>query len=134
SHSAALRDLHSFPTRRSSDLRARMGVMPADQRWLVLYDADCGFCKWTLSVLLRWDRARRLLPMALQRPEAGELLADLSEDERMASWHLISPAGERRSAGAALPTLLRLLPGGRPPAAVFAAFPRVTDRGYRWVA
>ena len=43
-------------------------------RWAVLYDADCGFCKWLLSALLRWDRAARLHPIALQRPEADELL------------------------------------------------------------
>ena len=91
-------------------------------------------CKWLLSPLLRWDRAARLRPIALQRPEAGELLADLSPTERMASWHLVSPTGERRSAGAALPTLLRLLPGGRLPAAAFARFPGLTDRGYRTVA
>jgi predicted DCC family thiol-disulfide oxidoreductase YuxK len=52
----------------------------------------------------------------------------------MASWHLISPAGERQSAGAAIPPLLRLLPRGSVPAATFARFPRLTDLGYRWVA
>jgi predicted DCC family thiol-disulfide oxidoreductase YuxK len=85
----------------------------------VLYDADCGFCKWTLSLLLRWDRAARL---------------ELTPAERMASWHLISPSGERRSGGDALPPLLRALPGGRFPAAVFARFPKLTARGYRLVA
>jgi predicted DCC family thiol-disulfide oxidoreductase YuxK len=25
-------------------------------RWIVLYDADCGFCNWLLAWLLRWDR------------------------------------------------------------------------------
>jgi predicted DCC family thiol-disulfide oxidoreductase YuxK len=107
---------------------------PADDRWLVLYDGDCGFCKWMLAGLLRMDDERRLRPMALQRPEAEALLADLSPDERMASWHLISPTGERHSGGAAIPPVLRLLPRGRIPAAAFAPFPRVTDRGYRWVA
>ncbi len=102
--------------------------------WTVLYDADCGLCKWLLAGLLRRDRERRLHPLALQRPEADALLHDLSPDERMASWHLISPTGERESAGAALPPLLRLLPGGDRPAAVFARFPRVTERAYRWVA
>ncbi len=102
--------------------------------WAVLYDADCGFCKWLLSALLRWDRAARLRPIALQRPEAGELLRELGPAERMASWHLISPAGVRHSGGAALPPLLRLLPGGRLPAAACARFPGLTDRGYRWVA
>ena len=101
---------------------------------MVLYDADCGFCKWLLAGLLRWDRAERLRPLALQRPAADELLSDLGPAERMASWHLISPTGTRRSGGAALAPLLRLLPRGRVPAAAFARFPKLTERGYRWVA
>ena len=105
-----------------------------ERPWVLIYDADCGFCNWLLSGLLRWDRAARLHPIALQRPEADDLLPELAPAQRMASWHLISPTGERRSGGAALPPLLRLLPGGRLPAAVFARFPRITDRGYRWVA
>jgi predicted DCC family thiol-disulfide oxidoreductase YuxK len=100
----------------------------------VLYDAECGFCMWLLAALLRWDRASRLRPLALQRRAAAELLADLSLQTRMESWHLISPAGERRSAGAALPALLRLLPGGRHPAEALARFPALTERSYRWVA
>jgi predicted DCC family thiol-disulfide oxidoreductase YuxK len=75
-----------------------------------------------------------LRPIALQRPEADELLADLTPAERMASWHLVSPTGSRVSAGAALPPLLRLLPRGRYPAVIFARFPRATEGGYRWVA
>jgi predicted DCC family thiol-disulfide oxidoreductase YuxK len=107
---------------------------PGERRWAVLYDADCGFCKWLLAGLLRWDRAGRLRPIALQRPEADELLEELAPAQRMASWHVISPAGDRRSGGDALPPLLRLLPAGRLPAAGFARFPRLTDRAYRWVA
>lgn len=103
-------------------------------RWTVLYDGDCGLCKWLLAGLLRLDRDRRLAPMALQRPEAEVLLADLSHDERMASWHLISPSGERLSGGAALPEVLRVLDAPSLAAAGFARFPGATDRGYRWVA
>ncbi len=102
--------------------------------WLVLYDADCGFCKWLLSGLLHWDRAARLTPVALQRRDAEELLGDLAPAERMASWHLISPAGERHSGGAALAPLMRLLPAGRLPAGALALSPALTERGYRWVA
>lgn len=108
--------------------------LPSERRWAVFYDADCGFCKWLLSVLLWWDRSARLHPIALQRSEADHLLQELTPAERMASWHLISPTGERRSGGAAVPPLLRVLPAGRLPAAGFARFPRLTDRGYRWVA
>jgi len=108
--------------------------VPSERLWVVLYDADCGFCKWLLAGLLRWDRGRRVRPVALQRPEADELLADLVPAERMASWHLISPTGARGSGGSAVSPLLRLLPGGRAPAAVFERLPGLTERGYRWVA
>jgi len=106
----------------------------SERRWAVLYDAECGFCKWLLSCLLRWDRAARLQPIALQRAEADNLVRELAPAERMASWHLISPSGERRSGGEAVAPLLRLLPGGRLPAAGLARFPGLTDRAYQWVA
>jgi predicted DCC family thiol-disulfide oxidoreductase YuxK len=106
----------------------------AGGRHLVLYDRDCGFCRWSLAWFLRWDRRRALVPVALQDPLAAELLADLDEVERMASWHLITPAGERISAGSAIAPMLRLLPGGGPPAALLARLPRLAERGYRWVA
>jgi predicted DCC family thiol-disulfide oxidoreductase YuxK len=108
--------------------------LSSEGRWIVLYDGDCGICKWLLAGLLRRDRARRLRSVALQAPEATELLADLTPKERMESWHLISPDGERLSGGAAIPPLLGLLPGGRPFATCVARFPRATDHGYRWVA
>ena len=101
---------------------------------MVLYDADCGFCRWSLAKLLAWDRRRRLKPLALQEPEAARLLGDMDEERRMASWHLIREDGSRTSAGAALPPLLELLPGGRSPAAALRRFPGALERGYRWVA
>jgi predicted DCC family thiol-disulfide oxidoreductase YuxK len=104
------------------------------ERWTVFYDGECGLCKWLLAGLLLRDRERRLVPVALQRREAEELLSDLTLEERMASFHLISPSGERFSGGAAMPALLRLLPGGARPAALFARFPSATDHAYRWVA
>ena len=108
--------------------------LSSEQRFALVYDADCGVCKWLVSGLLRWDRAARLRPIALQRPEADELLAELTPAQRMDSWHLIGPTGARRSAGAAIAPLLRALPGGWAPAAVFARFPGLTERGYRWLA
>jgi predicted DCC family thiol-disulfide oxidoreductase YuxK len=71
--------------------------------------------------------------VALQRPEADRLLQDLTPAERLASWHLISPGGERSSGGAAVAELLRMLPGGHAPAACFARFPELTDHAYEWV-
>ena len=80
----------------------------------ILFDGKCGFCRRWVSRLLRWDRNGRLRPVALQDPEADELLGDMDEEQRMASWHLVEADGRVYSAGAAFPPLLRLLPGGRP--------------------
>jgi predicted DCC family thiol-disulfide oxidoreductase YuxK len=108
---------------------------PADSGiWTVIYDPDCGFCRWSLALVLARDRARRLRPVALGSDEADDLLADVSPAERVASWHLVSPDGRRASAGAAAPPLLRVLRGGRVPAAVLSQAPRLTERTYRWVA
>jgi predicted DCC family thiol-disulfide oxidoreductase YuxK len=100
---------------------------------VVLYDAGCGFCRWTLAKLLAWDRRRALRPVPIDSMEGEVLLADLSEEERGASWHLLV-GGYRFSAGAAFPPLLRLLPGGRPLAWLTARFPRVTRAGYGLIA
>jgi predicted DCC family thiol-disulfide oxidoreductase YuxK len=115
--------------------RSEARVYPTeDARWIVLYDSDCGFCRWSLARLLALDRDRRLRPLALGTQQADTLLADLTPEQRAASWHLISPDGRRASAGAAAAPLLRALPGGRVPAAALARMPKPTERTYRWVA
>ncbi|HEX6586052.1 MAG TPA: DCC1-like thiol-disulfide oxidoreductase family protein [Solirubrobacterales bacterium] len=101
---------------------------------MLLYDEDCGFCRWTLSKVLAWDRRRALRPVPLDSPEADRILAGMSPDQRAASWHLLDPDGRVQSAGAAFPSLFRLLPGGRPLAAVSARAPRLSERGYRFLA
>jgi predicted DCC family thiol-disulfide oxidoreductase YuxK len=92
----------------------------------ILYDRDCGFCRWSLAKLLRWDRHGRLRPVPLQSPEGAGYPDD--------SWHLITEDGQVYSGGAAFEPLLRLLPGGRPFAALARAFPGLTERAYRFVA
>jgi predicted DCC family thiol-disulfide oxidoreductase YuxK len=108
--------------------------MNAGRQAMVLYDAGCGFCRWSLALLLRADRDRRLRPLALGSDSADRLLADMPPHQRAASWHVVLPGGRRETAGAALPAALELLPGGARPAAIFARFPAQTERGYRWVA
>jgi len=104
------------------------------EQWIVLYDGACGFCKWILGGLLWLDRDRRLRPLALQQEEAQGLLTELDPDLWMASFHLVTPDGVLASAGEALPSLLRLVRGGRLPAAVLERCPGLTARGYRWIA
>jgi predicted DCC family thiol-disulfide oxidoreductase YuxK len=99
----------------------------------LLYDHDCGFCRWSLAKLLAWDSRGALRPVPIDSEEGRRLLAGLGEDERESSWHLVV-AGRRYSAGAAFPPLLRLLPGGRPLAWLAARMPRITGVGYSLVA
>lgn len=110
----------------------------------MIYDDDCGFCRWALALLLDRDRGA-LRPLPLGTAEADYLLHDLTPAERGSSWHLVidPPGGEqlsfdsppvRFSAGAAFAPALRLLPRGRRLAWLVARVPDPTERGYRWVA
>ncbi len=101
---------------------------------VLLYDEDCCFCRWSLDKILAWDRAKRVRPIAIQSEEGSRLLAPIAPDARLDSWHLVRDDGRLFSAGAAAEPLARLLPGGRPLAAVFAAFPGVTERAYGFAA
>jgi predicted DCC family thiol-disulfide oxidoreductase YuxK len=103
-------------------------------RATILYDPDCGFCRWCLGKVLAWDRRASLRPVPLGSEEADRLLAEMPEERRMASWHLVDQSSRINSAGAAFPPLFRLLPWGDPLAAIADRFPRAVDRGYRWVA
>ena len=110
--------------------------MSSPPRAIVLYDRDCGFCRWSLDKILAWDRRGRLRPVEIQSEEGQTLLgrAGVPGPARLESWHLALPSGELRSAGAGAAPLADLLPGGSPLAALFRRFPGATERGYRWVA
>ena len=101
---------------------------------LVLYDADCGFCKLAVRSLLWLDRRRCLRPVAIQGAEGRALLGGLPEPQRLGSAHLLSPDGTLYSGGAAAAPLAELLPGGSIAARLFLRFPSATDHAYRWVA
>ena len=104
------------------------------RRAVILFDNDCGFCRWSLSKLLAWDRHGRLRPVALQSEDVDDLLMGMDRERKMASWHLVARNGHIYSGGAAVPQLARLLPASAPIAALATAFPRTADRAYRWVA
>jgi predicted DCC family thiol-disulfide oxidoreductase YuxK len=101
---------------------------------VVLYDQDCGFCKWSLDKILVWDRSQRLRPVAIQSAEGDHLLAAVEPRARLDSWHFVNEDGKLFSAGAAAEQLARVLPWGRPLAAAFGAFPGPTERAYSYVA
>jgi predicted DCC family thiol-disulfide oxidoreductase YuxK len=104
------------------------------ERPVLIYDVDCGFCRWSVARILDWDRARRLDLMTLQDPRAATLLQTVPEDERMKSSHLVMPDGKVHSGGASVEPLARLLPLGAPAALLARAAPGLMDRGYRLIA
>lgn len=106
----------------------------ADEPMTVLYDDDCGFCRWSADVLRRWDRRGRLRFATIQGQTGDRLLADLEPPERLASWHVVGPDGRRRSAGDAVAPTLERLPGGWPLARLAELAPPVTEAAYRAVA
>lgn len=108
--------------------------MSEDERLVVLYDQDCGFCKWSLNKILAWDRRRRLRPVAIQSEEGQRLLDGVPESRRLESWHAVRPGGQVLSGGYAAPAITERLPCGSPLTFVFRRFPRTTDRCYSWVA
>jgi predicted DCC family thiol-disulfide oxidoreductase YuxK len=100
----------------------------------VLYDVDCGFCRWAMARVLAWDRRRRLRPVAIQDAEGEALLGRLDPAARLASWHAAFPDGRLYSAGPALAQIVELLPGGRAPAAAMRGLLPLTGWAYRLVA
>jgi predicted DCC family thiol-disulfide oxidoreductase YuxK len=100
----------------------------------VLYDHDCGFCRWSVARLLAWDRAGRLRALAIQSDEGQGLLADLTPAERLATAHAIDVTGHRTSGGDAVAPVAAVLPGGGPVAALGRRAPGLARAGYRAVA
>jgi len=100
----------------------------------VLFDLDCGFCRWSVAKLLAWDRHRRLRPVAIQSHEGQRLLADLPAAKRLASAHAVDTAGHLASGGDALAPIAEVLPGGRPLAALARRAPGLARAGYDAIA
>ena len=101
---------------------------------LVLYDDDCGFCRWTVAWALRRDRAGVLDVAPIQSDTGERLLADLDPAERLRAAHVIHADGRRSSGGAALRDVLDALPGTRGRARLAGLSERATELGYRLVA
>lgn len=100
----------------------------------VLFDADCGFCRWSADKIRAWDRHGNLRFRALQSSEADELLSAVDPSMRFASWHAVDAEGRVRSGGAAVSTVLRLVPFGSPLARLADLAPELTERIYAIVA
>lgn len=101
---------------------------------IVLYDADCGFCRWSMAWAVRHDARRRLVAVPIQSPLGAELLAELAPDERLRSAHVITEDGSRLSGGPAAADVLSALPQTRMLGRLAHGLPRTTAALYGLVA
>jgi len=100
----------------------------------MVYDHDCGLCRVVAALVLVADRRRRLVPLAMQDPEAAGLLAPVPTEARPRSWHLVAPDRRVASGGAAVPALCQLLPGFALLGVLCGAAPNMTERVYAGLA
>lgn len=100
----------------------------------MLYDDDCGFCRWSAARLRSWDRGGRLRFTAIQGGDGSRLLSAIPARERLDAMHAVTPDGRVWTGGGALTPILGALPGGGPLAAVSRAAPGLTEWLYRTVA
>ena len=108
--------------------------MPHHGPIIVLYDADCGFCRWSVAQLLRLDRAKRLRPEAIQDETGQLLLAAVPVTERLATAHAVTADGQVHSGGDAAAVVAAVLPAGAPAARLLRAAAGPTRAAYGLVA
>jgi nitroreductase/predicted DCC family thiol-disulfide oxidoreductase YuxK len=101
---------------------------------IVLYDADCGFCRWAMAWAVKRDHRRVLVTAPIQSSLGSELLADIVPGERLLSAHVVHEDGSRRSAGAAVTDVLSALPATRSLGRLAQRLPRTTALLYGAVA
>src|SRR4051794_215605 len=99
---------------------------------IVLYDGECGFCRWAVAWALERDRDGVLSVAPIQSPTGAQLLADLDPAERLRAVHVVHDDGRRESGGAAARAVLEAT--ARPLARLAGMSPRATELVYRLVA
>ena len=108
--------------------------MPPDSPLLVFYDEDCGYCRWSVAKLLRFDRDRRLRLIAIQSQQGEHLLAAIPPELRLASAHLIDSDGRLYSGGEAAAPIAAALPSLARAAPLLRRLARPVNAGYNLVA
>jgi predicted DCC family thiol-disulfide oxidoreductase YuxK len=101
---------------------------------IVLYDADCGFCRWAMAWAVRHDQDRLLVTVPIQSPLGSELLVDLVPDDRLRAAHVVRDDGCLRSGGAAAADVLGALAPTRALGRLALGLPGTTNLLYGLVA
>ena len=100
----------------------------------VLYDTDCGFCRWSVAALLRLDSRGLLEPVAIQSARGETLLAGIPEHLRLASAHCCTPDLKVLSGGDAAAPIAERFAWGKPIVWLAASAPGLMRFGYEAVS
>jgi predicted DCC family thiol-disulfide oxidoreductase YuxK len=100
----------------------------------VLFDEDCGLCRWSADKLQARDAEGALRFVGIRSETGRTILRTIDMETRLASWHVAAENGALWSGGAAIPVVARRLRGGAPIAWLAETFPDTTERLYRWIA
>jgi predicted DCC family thiol-disulfide oxidoreductase YuxK len=101
---------------------------------IVLYDADCGFCRWAVAWAVRRDHHHVLVTVPIQSPLGSELLVDVDPSDRLRSAHVVRDDGCRCAGGVAAADVLSVLPPTRTLGRLARSLPRTTALLYGVVA
>ena len=112
-----------------------MAPVTGDDRWLLVFDGDCGFCRGSVARVLDRDRDDRILARPFQASGVLEEAGLTRGQAERAAW-LVAPDGRRWSGADAAARVLRLLPGWAGAGRLLGAPPFVwiARAVYRWVA
>lgn len=80
--------------------------------WYFVYDGDCSFCRRWVALLESWDSAKRLRFVPFQDAAQVARLPFVPRSALEEAMHLVSPDDGIFAGAAAVPPMLRLLPGG----------------------
>ena len=101
----------------------------------LVFDGECGLCRRCVAIVERWDREHRVAALPFQ-DRARVAGFGIPLPALAGAMHLVMPDGTVFVGADAAPALLRLLPGKRWLAAMFA-IPGVRPaarRVYAWIA
>jgi predicted DCC family thiol-disulfide oxidoreductase YuxK len=93
---------------------------------IVLYDADCGFCRWAMAWAVGRDDRHVLVTVPIQSPLGCELLVEVPPSERLRAAHAIAADGSLYSGGAAAAQVLSVLAPTRALGHLATSLPRFT--------
>jgi predicted DCC family thiol-disulfide oxidoreductase YuxK len=112
---------------------SRRQPMTEPRPLVLLYDNDCGFCRWSVAWILRRIPCGALDPMPIQSESGQELLADIPAESRLASAWAVQD-GHLSSGGDALIAALALAPRMRSIAKLAMRRRSTVNRMYSFVA